>query len=414
MKRNGLEDNFKNLVSMDVQEKDGDLWFAASNRNGIYRIDGKTHEIIEKYRFEEEKNSEFMLYHDMEIYGKRIFLAPHKAEKIAVYDMDKRTMVYIGLKSVAEKYQNSYFSMQKFAHTFQDGEYVYMLGYTYPAIVKINVNTLEIIYIDKWAAEIAESPSKYISYGYFTMGNVKRNRKILLPMGCICGLLELDLDTGETRIIRLAISMEGIGGVTNDGNGGIWIVGRGKSVSKVVRWDIQKNECREIGIQIDEENCLVPFYAPLCYESKIFLFPVYMNFAYEISMVDGKYKISRILKAAIKERDKHNHLPMCTFSPRLLNGKIEFATGRDRMWHVYHLESGNIDDFHIVDDEGIEECVDESIRRAFGNSSKSVVAEGLYHLENYIDYVVSENRKRNAADEERVGNNIYYVTGELR
>ncbi|HBI62771.1 MAG TPA: hypothetical protein DDY31_16455, partial [Lachnospiraceae bacterium] len=61
MKRNGLEDNFKNLVSMDVQEKDGDLWFAASNRNGIYRIDGKTHEIIEKYRFEEEKNSEFML-----------------------------------------------------------------------------------------------------------------------------------------------------------------------------------------------------------------------------------------------------------------------------------------------------------------------------------------------------------------
>ena len=73
LKEKRLEDYFRELVSMDVQEKDGDMWFAASNRNGIYRVNTENYEIVEKHRFEGEENSECLLYHDMEIYGDRIF-----------------------------------------------------------------------------------------------------------------------------------------------------------------------------------------------------------------------------------------------------------------------------------------------------------------------------------------------------
>lgn len=414
LKGKRLEDYFRELVSMDVQDKDGDMWFAASNRNGIYRVNTENYEIVEKHRFEGEENSEFMLYHDMEIYGNRIFFAPHKAEKIAVYDVDSHEETYISLKPIEGKYRNSYLPTQKFASTFQDERYVYMLGYTYPAIIKMDAETLEITYIDGWLEEIEKYTPKHISYGYFTMGNVKRGRKVLLPMGCICGLLELDLDTGETKVICPAISMEGIGGIADDDNGNIWIVGRGIKPNIVARWNIQEDKYKETEIPIDEGNCQVPFYEPLCYEGRVFLFPVYTNCAYEISVVDGQFKISRILESCVKERNRYSHLQMCTFSPRIIDGKIRFATGQDGLWHIYHLESSQIDDFYIVDDENAEACVWESMRRIFGQSPNSVTAEGFYQLENFVDYVISEKNERFVTNEEKVGKNIYYAAGGFR
>ncbi len=391
------------LISMSVQEENGDMWFAASNRNGAYRIDSKTHEIIEKIRFENEDKSEYLLYHNMEVSENRIFFAPHRAEKIAVYEINECKMRYLNVKPVEDRYINVYSSKQKFGSTFQNGKYIYILGYSYPAIVKIDSESLEITYIDDWVEKVYSKIPKGDTRGIFTMGMVKKSEKILLPLGCMPGLLELDLDTDETRLILLDIILDGIGGVSEDENGCIWMTGRGNIVDKVVRWDIQEDTFQEITICLEEKNCIVPFYEPICYKNKIFLFPIYSNNVYEINISKGEINIEIIFESLFNNENIVSELSMRTFSPRIVEDKLMFITGWDRKWHEYSLESKVDKSFYITDTDNMKECIKESLYRNFKNT---IVWEKLYKLNDYIGFILSDNYNVNSGGEGKIGEKI--------
>ncbi len=410
MKNGNTKFFLKNLVSMCIQEKDGYMWFAASNRNGIYQISNETKNVINKYVFENEKAYEYMLYHNMEISGEKIFFAPHKADKIAIYDTNTNKVEYLLLKPVVERYTRIYNDELKFGNTFQDGSYVYLLGYTYPAILKIHKETLEVSYIDCWVDELINEISDGDTRGYFTMGNVKIDRKVLLPIGYMCGILELDLDTDETRLIKLNASLDGVGGIANDDNGNVWIIGRGKCVNKIIKWDFNDDVIKEIDLPIDEKNCVVPFYAPLCYENNIFLFPIYSNYAYEISVIGESITIHKIFENIISERDEKSKLPMCTFSPRIQDGKLKFITNSDRNWHEYSLKSGKIENYTILDSENIEIDLQEYAKNIIDKDFvENNMWEEIYDLNDYINAICLTNTKRHTNNKKIAGNRIYCV-----
>ena len=84
----------------------------------------------------------------------------------------------------------------------------------------------------------------------------------------MCKILELDLDTDEIRFVKLNLSLDGIGGIASENNRIVWMVGRGHIVNKIIKWDIENDVIKEIDCPLDEKNCLVPFYAPLCYKTE--------------------------------------------------------------------------------------------------------------------------------------------------
>ena len=414
MQKYNLEKKFELLVSMDIQEKDGYTWFSASNRNGIYQINNKTHNVVNKYIVEDENFSEFVLYHDMEISENKIFFAPHKAKCIAVYDINKEKIQYLTLNPIAEKYHFIYNPNQKFGSVFKDGLYVYLLGYTYPAIVKIHIETLEMQYIDSWVDEVMNGVSAGDARGYFTVGSVKTGRKILLPLGYMCGVLELDLDTDKTRLIKLDSSLDGIGGIAGNAKD-IWIIGRGKIVNKIVRWNIQNNELQEIDIPIDENDCVVPFHAPLCYKDKVFLFPIYANYAYEIEIIDERINICKLLETIIQEKNKKNDLRINTFSPRITDGKIKFITGEKQEWYEYDLENGQIESCLIRDNDNIDICIQEYAKRSINEFWKTnIVWESFYQLNDYIDVICFNNEKKCFDSKRIMGREIFSVLRNVK
>lgn len=410
MKNNNINDSFEKLVSMCIQEKDGYMWFAASNRNGLYQVNNETKKVINKYIFKDEKIFKHMLYHNMEISGGRIFFAPHKAEKIAIYNISKEKLDYLSLKTVDEKYNRIYDEKAKFGNTFQDGSYVYLLGYTYPAIIKIHRETLEVCYIDGWIEELIDEIFDGDTRGYFTMGNVKIGRKVLLPIGYVCRLLELDLDTNETRLIKLDSSLDGVGGIASNDNKIIWIIGRGNCINKIIKWDFENNITKEIDIPMDEKNCMVPFYEPLCYENKVFLFPIYSNYAYELNIIDESITIHKVFENIIKKRNKKSKLPMCSFSPRIIGGKLKFITNKEDKWYEYCLKSGDIDSYFILDNENIEICAYEYAQNMRDkNFVKNVMCEEFYDLYDYINVICLSNETNYINNKKTTGNTIYSV-----
>lgn len=408
MKKDNINNFFEVLVSMCVQEKDEYTWFAASNRNGIYQISNKTHDVINKYVVENEDIYADMLYHNMEINRDKIFFAPHRAKKIAVFDIKQQELIYLDIKPVNEKYKKIYNSTQKFGAAFQDGVFVYLLGYTYPAIIKIHRETLEMVYINCWVDEIIDEISENDARGYFTMGTVKNNRKIMLPMGVLCGILELNLDTNETKLIRPNISFDGIGGIASDANKNVWMVGRGNIINKIVRWDIQNHAIKEIELPMDETESPVPFYEPICYKNKVYLFPVYSDYVYEIDVVNTDIHILEKVASLINAKKRVSNLSMCTFSPRIKDGKIKFTMNNDGKWYEYCLENEEIVSFFVVDHENTDgdrqAYVKEIIKK---NSSQGVLKEYSLSLSDYIDIICLSNIRLDINQRKKNGSLIY-------
>lgn len=398
-----LKKLLRDPVGMNIKEDNGDIWFAAADRNGLYRVDGKSYEIIEKHIFEMKTEEAVLLYHNVEINTQRIFMAPHRADKIAVYDIAEKKMHYLDLAPVAERYKHIYCKNLKFGGAFQDESNVYLLGYTYPAIIKIQTETLEMHYIDAWVDELEGEAEK----GFLTMGIIKRGRKAFLPIGSMCALLELDLDTDQTKVIRLNNSLEGIGGIAEDNEGTIWMVGRGAVLNKIVGWHAEKNECKEIDIPItaQEEGCGAAFYEPICYGERFFLFPIYAEHIYEVNPKTGMAVICECLDSLVKveQKGKVANLPMRTFSPRVVDGKLKFVTNRDQRWHEYDLQTAQIESFFLQKNENIKE-IEESVLDFF---QKNIMQEDLYSLDYYIDFITYMDENQIIKNENIIGEKIY-------
>ena len=175
---------YRRVGAMNMSEEDGKLWMALLNRNGICEVDTakKTARICRL--FDDEPLSKECLYSHVRKVNDYLIFAPARAEKIAVYNLRMDSVAYIPLKPLEQEgKENS--GEAKFWNIIQYQSEVYLLGYSYPAIIKINVESMEVTYISDWVETVEE----YIEYGdicgYFSEGYVFVEDKVLIPVGCI-------------------------------------------------------------------------------------------------------------------------------------------------------------------------------------------------------------------------------------
>ncbi len=82
---------------------------------------------------------------------------------------------------------------------------------------------------------------------------------------------------------------------------------------------------------------------------------MYSNYAYEINAEDESVTIHKIFENIINERDKKRKLPMNTFSPRIIDGKIKFIVNKEEengmniIWKPDKWKA-----FFVLDNEDIE------------------------------------------------------------
>ena len=265
---------YRRIKSTDICEENGKIWLSIMGMNGLVEIDLSTRKLKVLCKFEEEKNSLFNLYSSLVKIDNKIVLIPSAAEKIAIYELNTKSVVYIKIKKVQDNRNEIYDTNAKFWKYYVDGKNVYLLGYYYPAIIKINTDTYKITYLTDWVKKLEKYIKKGDKRGYIGAGFAKINSKIYFPLQCYPGLLVLELETNKVWIKNIKSSLDGIGTMGGDDNN-IWIEGKGNSFGVIAKMDINMEHIEEIGKveKIKQTDYSIPFWEPISYGNKIFLFP---------------------------------------------------------------------------------------------------------------------------------------------
>ncbi len=397
-------------AAMNTVEEEGKIWFALLNRNGICEIDRATWQAKICKIFEEEPLNRSFLYSHIEKMDNNLIFAPGMASKIAFYDLKNGSMTYIPLKALRDNPKENQKEI-KFWNTFKYQSYVYLFGYSYPAIIRIDMRSMEIQYFTDWLADVEENIDFGDVNGYFTDGYVIIGDLALIPVGCRRAILELNLRTGHTKIRKLKVSMEGIGGLASINGEDIWLVGRGSKTNWISCWNRRTGHIKEYLLADVEENLMDPFYAPICTNNQVFLMPMSGPCIYEININTGKVDKSNILKREFK----NSGIPLAwwkTMASKLDGDWLVFMTCDDTKWQEYNVVTGEIKSYFIRFEDGFEEIEPyfEAVYKEL-NKKREVIPETKLSLRYFIDnnsHLSAINLyKKN--QEYLVGANVYQI-----
>lgn len=381
------------LAAMNMVEENGKLWMSLLNRNGICEVDIATRRAKIRNIFYCGSLFQRFLYGRTEKVGDNLVFAPWNAEKIAVYNLGKDVMMYIPLNKRKQRLKESS-DEAKFWNLMRHRSTVYLLGYSYPAIIKIDMEDLSVEYITDWVDEVEENIDEGDDNGYFGDGYMIVNDLALLPIGCMNAVLELNLKTADTRLRKLDIPMKGIGGIGSANGENIWLVGRGDRTNWLSCWNIRTNEIKEIQLNEEDGNVMDPFYAPICTESKVFLMPISASGIYEMNMDTGELMKCNILDVQAGKKAKPLWPYWKTMAPRLHDGKLFYLTCDELKWNEYNVETGELQSYYVSWEEEPEE-----MERYFADlytkqkENDSVFSEMDIPLECFVDGVCREDDK---------------------
>lgn len=342
----GYNGNYFRPSGMNMTEENGKIWMSLIHRNGICEIDVETRSARICKVFEGESLLKEYLYCHVEKVNSYLIFSPNKAERIAIYDIECDSVQYLPLNALEKECKESQ-EEAKFWNILRHESDVYLLGYSYPAIIKLNVEDMELTYITDWVEEVEKNIAMGDICGYFSDGHVICDEKALIPVGCMNAVLELDFETDRTRLIKLDVSMKGIGGLSSIDRENVWMVGRGGRTNYVACWNRLTDEIKELFLEDIGEDLLAPFYAPFCTKSKIFLMPFSAFYSYEIDLNTWKAKRSRMLERTVQNPEKALFPWWRTMAPRIRGNILLFLTCDNLEWHEYDVVTAQLTSYFV-------------------------------------------------------------------
>ena len=392
---------------MNMVEENGKLWMALLNRNGICELDMVTRQAKICKVFDGEPLSGEFLYCYVAKAGNNLIFSPGLAEKIAVYNPEQDSIRYLSLKPVNYNCKEDQ-REAKFWNIITYGMNVYLLGYSYPAIVKIEMKTMEMTYITDWVETLEKYIAQGDTRGYFSDGYVISDGVAILPVSSMSAVVELDLKADYTMIRKLDIPVDGIGSLSSTDGNTIWLTGRGHGANQVFCWNRQNGTIESILLTDEKDNVTDPFYAPICTESQIFFMPISATSSYEVNP-DGEI-IKRSEEMGIHSDGTRVALwsGCVTMAPKLGKNCLIYLTGEDLKWHKYNVMTGEHFSYNVYIEEGVletERLLEERYRNQ--EKEKLVFSELRMPLAYFLERVPEPEKQKEEKGSVRTGAEIY-------
>lgn len=341
-------------AAMNMVEEDGKIWFALVNKNGICEVNRENYNVKICKKFEDKSFAEEDLYCCITKVEDKLVFSPGAADKIAIYDLLNKSIQYIPVDESrfdSKESENEW----KFWNIISYQSDVYIFGYSYPVIIKIDMTSMDISYITDWIENIEKNIRDRGNYTYFTEGYVIVNNLVLLPLGCMNAILEFNLETTHTRIRKLNVSIQGISGISSADGEKIWMVGKGKQTNKVCCWNRNTDNVKEILLTDLDENIFEPFHAPICTDSGVFLYPKYASCFYKIDIRTEEIMRDKLMDDIFKDVKNPLFPGWKSLMPKFLNGKVFFIATKDLKWYEYNLKTGKIQNIAVFLEDNIDE-----------------------------------------------------------
>lgn len=419
MNKSGYGIALSRLSCFAMAEGEGKVWFVRTQANGLYEFDQKENRTKLLMHFPGVLISKEHLYFAIEKVNNILVIAPASASKIVFYDLAIDKAEYLELAIVEDKRKVKYEGSCKFLKSYRHGNSVYLFGFEYPAVLKVNVRTKEVIYFTDWVKEVERRIKKLsVTMGYVS-DYVVLGDYVWALCECADAVLRLDLQTDEIRIIDINSDLDVRCGMCYDGN--FWVAGYNENANKLLKYDIQLALEDEIEIcssqssggeySLSLQNNLWEIYPVIDLGERLLLFSVYPRHVYEFDKSLHEVRINSVFEELLEIRDEQLH-DMGILVPRKKGNLICFITGNDFLWNEYDFVNDTIKRYEVK-----EEFDDELLRiklkfmngRIFMENEMIGNLRYQWTLSRFLEHIVYVPRAEmdNMEKDNSVGTKIY-------
>lgn len=331
-------DKNKVKLSFETYIKEADkIWFTTYDHNGLYckRSGNKDAVLVGIVPY--ERRYALRLYASMKKYGNNIFLVPFFANEIAVYNTVSKIFTKLPLKKIDE------FGQKKLANEnakfwcseVYDG-FLFLLPHNYPAMVIINMRTLEINYVSNFINELELQSVN--NEAYITDVCVE-NGIAYCSCGCAQIIVKINMKSRNVTICKIPICGNGFNGILKLGTH-IWLTPRIKG--GVVCYCIKRNTVTLYEKYPDGFTAsYVPFHTLYQCEKGIILFPNLSDQFILLNIKTGEMENIKHVSDLIsgdKIEDTYGFDNTMAYS---IDGKtISFMSGKDYSFYRVNIDTG--------------------------------------------------------------------------
>lgn len=393
---------YDNIVAIDYIVLDDRMWIGSTNMNVLVELDFKTKKNILNRKFPSDSMEETVTRGNVLENKGKLFFEPRELCQVDVYNINKDEFEII---KIDESYINN--KIQKgalFLNSFIDNNNLYLVGFKYAAIVKINLENYTIEYLTSPYEKI-DSTLGGSQYGYFSLGQVIGENKVLLPITEMNAVLEFELSTNKSEIIKLDLQYEGIGTIYSYDGKNIWLTGRGKNSNKITCWNRDTGKIKQIELPILESQYVLHtvFNVPVYKENKLYLFPSTEKLFFEIDI-----NTNEIVNIDIFQNEEHfNYFSVNFEKIRMYDDIIGFFSRKFLKYYEYNIKTKETNSFSIGlnNDEWLKEYTNQYIQESL--IKQSIIAEKNIPFLNFAKFVKIDNKIDIIEGEKTFGTKIF-------
>lgn len=281
-----------------------------------------------------------------------LILAPGKSDYVIIYHLDTETLKRIDICEPRISTNEIYNKEVKFFCGFFYNNNVYLIAATYPAILKINIETEETTYIDDWIEEIRDRIPEGDRNWYFSPGFVRDGNYAYISSSTSGSIVRLDCNTDKTCVFKSYRTIKILHGMIKYKED-MWVLAATDCNTGLIRWDPEMGFLEEILVEPIREKA-VWWCSPLEIDGIIYLFQSNGKNVYKVDMQEKKAALCEevadtIGKIPQKINDRYLGVRLiCEYKK-----KIIFMIQDTRIWFEFDTVKQKIDSFvlEIIDDE---------------------------------------------------------------
>ena len=322
-------DIFSRNACFDMVEDADNIYYYANEKNILCKYDKRSNK---NHILKELNEDSFFAYASIQKVDEKLVLAPYGADDILIYDLNENegykipVEIPMGIRSI--NYNEDY----KFWDSFVFKEFVYMIGFFYPAIIKLNTITMEIEYLTECCDYINKKRIEGIGV-YFVHGEVIEDTA-WISCACCNMMIKLDLQNMIFEYHTVPLIDAGCGAFLYD-NRGFWIGEWGANFEKIVYWNPVEGVEKQFTLLGKRTDGWCPIHSIIDERNKIHIVSFGDVDVYELDKNSGlieKSEINQFCNCKI-----YNEQGCRILAIKKSESSIRFITG-DYVWHEYDFK----------------------------------------------------------------------------
>lgn len=321
---------YSRVACYDMTGDTENIYYYANEKNLLGKYNKKTNKNHILKEFDEDLT---YTYASIQKMNERLILIPHHANDILVYDLETNEVVKIPVEIPKGHKDIKFDEIYKFWDSFVYKDYVYIIGFFYPAIIKLNTLTLETEYLTECCDYIEKKKTKDVDV-YFVHGEVIENA-VWISCGSCNIMLRLDLESMIFEYYTIALIDTGCGAFLYDGKH-FWIGEWGAHFEKIVQWNPVEKIEKEFGIFGKKTNGWCPIRSIVEDGDKLHIVSFGDVEVYQLDKNTGQVEKSEINHYC--DCDIYNKDNWRIVALKQNGTSLRFITG-DYIWHEYDLKT---------------------------------------------------------------------------